>query len=272
MRYGVVLWTGTKLGVVGAVEAGIAAEKAGWDGVFVPDELSAGYADPWTVLAAIARETTTLRLGTWIIPLAHQQPWRVAHAAAALDRLSDGRLILGTGLGAPNEHRTFGGAYDPAALGRRYDEALEVMVGLWSGEPFSYTGEFFTVDDATLAVTPVQQPRIPIIMGCWWPNKKPFRRAGRWDGIMPFWPALTGDGSGPQGERSTGSIEDELRELIGYYRQVADEPGEIIVPDVGDAEYRALAAELGATWLLTARLRDISAIQEGPNRIGVGDE
>jgi alkanesulfonate monooxygenase SsuD/methylene tetrahydromethanopterin reductase-like flavin-dependent oxidoreductase (luciferase family) len=222
-RYGIVLWTGERLGVGEAVDLGVAAEEAGWDGVFVPDELSAGYADPWTVLSAIAAATKRVRLGTWITPVAHQQPWRVAHSAAAADQLSNGRLILGAGLGAPNEHRTFGGSYDARQLGRRYDEALDVISGLWSGESFSHSGEFFTVQNAKLAVTPVQQPRIPIVMGCWWPNKKPFRRAAHWDGIMPFWPSLLRDGTGPQGEAATGPIGDELRALMPLSQRALSE-------------------------------------------------
>ena len=128
VRYGLVLWTGNQSGVSEAVALGVAADKAGWDGIFVPDELSAGYADPWAVLSAIAQDTNRIRLGTWITPLPHQQPWRVAHSAAAVDRLSAGRLMLGVGLGAPGEHNTFGGSYEPRMLGRRYDEALEVIV------------------------------------------------------------------------------------------------------------------------------------------------
>lgn len=267
LRYGLVLWTGELQGVSEAVDLGVAAENAGWDGVFVPDELSAGYADPWTVLSALARETTRIRLGTWITPLPHQQPWRVAHSAAAVDRLSGGRLILGVGLGAPNEHSTFGGSYEPRRLGRKFDEALDIMVGLWSGEPFSYSGEFFTIEDATLAVTPVQQPRIPILMGCWWPNKKPFKRAAQWDGIMPFWPSLLQDGSGPQGEEPTGDVEEELRALMTYYHSLVDDPGEIVIPDRPELPYRQLAVDMGATWLLTTKTADPAEIKQGPRQI-----
>ena len=267
VRYGLVLWTGGLHGVSEAVALGIAAEKAGWDGVFVPDELSAGYSDPWTVLSAIAQETTGIGLGTWITPLPHQQPWRVAHSAAAVDRLSGGRLILGVGLGAPTEHSTFGGSYEPRMLGRKYDEALEVMVGLWSGQPFSYSGEFFDLEEAALAVTPVQQPRIPILMGCWWPNKKPFERAAQWDGIMPFWPALVQDGHGPQGEAASGDVEEELRALMTYYDSLIDHPGEVVIPDRPEPRYRQLAIELGATWLLTIEATDLDDVERGPTRI-----
>jgi alkanesulfonate monooxygenase SsuD/methylene tetrahydromethanopterin reductase-like flavin-dependent oxidoreductase (luciferase family) len=268
VRHGVVLWTGERLGVTEAVDLGVAAEEAGWDGVFVPDELSAGYADPWSVLSAIAVRTTRVRLGTWITPVPHQQPWRVAHSSAAVDRLSGGRLTLGVGLGAPAEHTTFGGAYDRKELGRRYDEALDVIVGLWSGESFGYSGEFFTVQDAKLAVTPVQRPRIPIVMGCWWPNKKPFRRAARWDGIMPFWPSLLKGGVGPQGEKPAGAVKEELRSLMDYYHSLVERPGEIIVPDRPDDAYRALCVELGATWLLTTHIAVADAIRSGPKRMG----
>lgn len=267
VRYGIVLWTGNHHGVSEAVALGIAADKAGWDGVFVPDELSAGYADPWAVLSAVAQETTRIRLGTWITPLPHQQPWRVAHSAAAVDRLSAGRLMLGVGLGAPAEHNTFGGWYEPRMLGRRYDEALEVIVGLWSGQPFSYTGEFFHLDNAILAVTPVQEPRIPILMGCWWPNKKPFQRAAQWDGIMPFWPSLLQDGPGPQGEEATGDIEEELQALMAYYHSLVDDPGEVVIPDRPESRYRRLAVEVGATWLLTTNTTNRAEIEHGPIRI-----
>lgn len=267
VRYGLVLWTGNLHGVSEAVSLGIAAENAGWDGVFVPDELSAGYADPWTVLSAIAQETTRIGLGTWITPLPHQQPWRVAHSSAAIDRLSAGRLILGVGLGAPTEHSTFGGSYEPRMLGRRYDEALDVIVGLWSGQPFEYSGGFFNLKGATLAVTPVQQPRISILMGCWWPNKKPFQRAAQWDGIMPFWPSLLQGGPGPQGEKASGDVQEELRALMTYYHSLVDHPGEVVIPDRPQPGYRQLAVELGATWLLTTKATPRDEIERGPIRI-----
>lgn len=267
VRYGLVLWPGERQGVTDVVNLAVSAEKAGWDGVFVPDELSGVGADPWTILAAVAARTTRIRLGTWITPVPHQQPWRVAYSAAGVDRLSGGRLILGTGLGAPSEHMTFGGSYVPHELGRKYDEALEIIVGLWSGQPISYQGEFFTLRDAQLAVTPVQEPRVPIVMGCWWPNKKPFIRAARWDGIMPYWPALLSAGVGPQGERPTTGIEEELVALMEYYHSLVDQPGEVFLPDRPDPAYRQLCVDLGATWLLTTQAGEPHDIEQGPKSV-----
>lgn len=270
LRHGLWLRNGVDLAVKQVVQYAIEAEKAGWDGVFVSDAINAPgerYSDPWTALAAVAVRTKRIRLGTWITPVPQYQPWRLAHTLASLDQLSDGRVLLGAGLGAPYDFETFYGSYDPQALGRKYDEALEVMTGLWGGEPFSFSGEFFTVEEAKLGVLPKQQPRIPILMGCWWPNRKPFRRAARWDGIMPFWPALLGEeGRGPQGEERTGSVEQELRALMAYYRSVADEPGEVLLPDRSDSEYRQLCKELGATWLLDTGVKDLDEVWEGPAR------
>ncbi len=267
VRHGVWLRNGSELEVKEVVEFAVEAERAGWDGVFVSDVLDAtsdGYSDPWTVLAAVAVRTERIRIGTWITPVPSQLPWRLAHSVASLDQLSDGRVLLGVGLGAPYDYQAFGGAYEPSALGRKYDEALEIITGLWSGEPFSFSGEFFTVNETRLAVTPVQQPRVPILVAGWWPNKKPFRRAAQWDGIMPFWPALMNGGEGPQGEEATGSVEEELRDLVAYYYSLADEPGEVFLPDRPDNDYRELCKELGATWLLATHVRDLDAIRQGP--------
>ncbi len=73
------------------------------------------------------------------------------------------------------------------------DEALAILVGLWSGQPFSYQGEHYQVHDVTFLPTPIQKPRIPIWIGATLPHKRPVRRAARWDGILPY--KDTGDGS-----------------------------------------------------------------------------
>lgn len=263
VRYGVWLQNGYALSVEQVVAFGVEAEKAGWGGVFVSDEPS-NYSDPWTALAAIAAQTERIRLGTWVTPVPNNLPWRLAHILASLDHISGGRVILGTGLGTPYEYKAFGGSYDARALGRKYDEALEIITRLWSGEAVSLSGEFFTLKDAKLAVTPVQTPRIPILMACWWPHKKPFRRAARWDGMMPYWPALTSEGQGPQGEEATGSIEEELQDLLAYYHQLTDEPGEIVLPYRPDEGYLDLCKELGATWMLVTDVQEVEEIRQGP--------
>jgi alkanesulfonate monooxygenase SsuD/methylene tetrahydromethanopterin reductase-like flavin-dependent oxidoreductase (luciferase family) len=257
------------------VEYAVAADESGWDGVFLADGLYPEFpsVDPWITLSGIATRTDTVVLGTWITPVCRRLPWQLAHDLATLDHLSDGRVLLGAGLGTEGNYTTFGEEWDPKRIARRYDEALEVITGLWEGGPFSYDGEFYTVEKAELPYTPVQDPRIPILLGCWWPNKKPFQRAAAWDGIMPAAPSFY-DSEGEQGEPVTGTIEEEVNALVEYYRSLTDDPREILLPiDVPEApdDFADTCRDLGATWLLTSNLlgsdsheKNLERIREGP--------
>src|SRR5262249_27089342 len=75
---------------------------------------------------------------------------------------------------------------ETAARAAMLDEGLQVLVGLWSGEAFSFDGRYFKVDDVTLRPRPVQSPRIPIWIGGQYPGSGPIRRAARWDGSCLF--------------------------------------------------------------------------------------
>jgi alkanesulfonate monooxygenase SsuD/methylene tetrahydromethanopterin reductase-like flavin-dependent oxidoreductase (luciferase family) len=84
-------------------------------------------------------------------------------------------LILGVGIGTPpSEFARFGKEVDPKIRAAMLDEGLEVLTGLWSGEPFSFHGRHYQIDEATLLPRPVQQPRIPIWVGGTWPRKPSF--------------------------------------------------------------------------------------------------
>src|SRR5215469_15046923 len=106
MRYGLEL-PNTSIGADARLFADLAllAEEAGWDGVFLEDYLvhhnasAAPTYDPWVVLAAIALSTTQIRLGTTVTPLSRRRPWKLARETVTLDHLSQGRLILGVGVG-----------------------------------------------------------------------------------------------------------------------------------------------------------------------------
>lgn len=276
MKHGLWLRNSDSTDVAQLVEYGVAAETAGWDGVFVSDSLPfSEYPDPWIVLAGIAARTEDIRLGTWIVPVPRRQPWQIANEVTALDQLSDGRMMLGAGLGNSDEYEAFGRPYNPRELGDRFDEALDVITGLWQGEPFTYDGDHFTLEDAEVNPTPVQQPRVPILLGCWWPNKKPFDRGARWDGIMPNWPTLTGSREGPRGEQATGSLEQEVRDMLEYYHGLTDDPGEIVMPTDppgASTEYVELCRELEVSWLLTLDLDAdpddaLQQIRDGPPEV-----
>lgn len=273
------------------VEFAVAAEEAGWDGVFHIDHLIDFTAsepadhhslnDPWISWAGVASRTDRITLGSYITPIPRRQPWQLARNLATLDNLSDGRVLLGAGLGAPWDFESFGEAYDQRHLAARYDEALEVITGLWTGEPFSYDGDHFTVDEAVLRPTPVQEPRIPIVIGGWWPFKKPFRRAARWDGIIPQWPSkfieatwVSGMGDHMQSViPDEPAHEEEVRNMVSYYADQCEETGEIILPvdvPLAPSDFAETCAELGASWLLHNPFQPDAGVDEDMNRIRDG--
>ncbi len=168
------------------------AEQAGWDGVFIWDDVAGtdkDLADPWIALAASAMVTTRVRLGALITPLARRRPWKFARETVSLDHLSGGRLVVGVGAGGGQEQ--FGDLGDEASQrvrGEMLDEALEIVDGLWRGESFQYTGQYYRLKATTFRPGPIQQPRIPIWVGGVWPHRRPMERMARWDGMFPlFW-------------------------------------------------------------------------------------
>jgi alkanesulfonate monooxygenase SsuD/methylene tetrahydromethanopterin reductase-like flavin-dependent oxidoreductase (luciferase family) len=241
------------------------AENAGWEGFFIWDHL-AGWnlpmVDPWVALAAIAVSTRKIRIGTTVTPLPRRRPWKLAREAVSIDHLSGGRLTLGVGIGGGEaEWAHLGEEPDLVKRGAMLDEALRVLVGLWSGEPFSFDGQHYPIKNAHFLPNPIQQPRIPIWVGGNWPNKPPFRRAAKWDGAFPLFDAEEN--------------EEELAQLDAMVRYVrkhrkSEQPAEIIIMGVttspDDRESVELVeqrAALGATWWLESMT---------PFRAGLGYE
>ncbi|MBN1565262.1 MAG: LLM class flavin-dependent oxidoreductase [Anaerolineae bacterium] len=168
------------------------AENAGWDGFFIWDHIAREFlievVDPWVSLAAIAMSTEKMTIGALVTPLPRRRPWMLAKETAALDHLSGGRLIFGAGLGTgrPVEWANFGEEIDPRVRGVMLDEGLDILSGLWSGQPFRYEGAYYQVEESQFLPPTRQQPRIPIWVAGYWPNKAPMRRAARWDGVFPL--------------------------------------------------------------------------------------
>src|SRR5438067_4066679 len=194
MRYGVSMPNFADYGDVHTlVELAREAEAAGWDGFFLWEhmifwrDLRVPIVDPWVALAAIAAGTERISLGPMVTPVARRRPWKLARETVSLDHLSRGRLILGVGLGDPADadFGVFGEETDAKVRARKLDEGLNVLAGLWGGEPFSYRGEHYRVEETVFLPRPVQSPRIPVWVGGWWPHKPPLRRAARWDGVFP---------------------------------------------------------------------------------------
>jgi alkanesulfonate monooxygenase SsuD/methylene tetrahydromethanopterin reductase-like flavin-dependent oxidoreductase (luciferase family) len=179
------------------VALAVSAEENGWDGFFVWDHVlyseDVPFVDAWTALAAIASTTSTIRLGPGVAALARRRPWRVARESVTLDHLSNGRLILGVGLGTDfwRDFSAFSGeADDDIERAELTDDAIEIITRLWTGERVSYEGKRLSITDARFLPRPVQQPRIPIWTGVIWKpwTTGPLRRSARCDGVMPFRP------------------------------------------------------------------------------------
>lgn len=122
-------------------------------------------ADPMMLLSWAAARTTSLCLGTAVSVLQWEHPVRTVERAAMLDALSGGRLMLGVGRGiGTREANVFGVPTDPQANERRYHEALSIVRQAWSGEPFSFEGEFYRLP--RLAITPQpERPDPPLFIG-----------------------------------------------------------------------------------------------------------
>ncbi len=103
-----------------------------------------------------------------------------------LDILSEGRLILGIGLGGPSELSLMNEETNLRIMAKMADEQLEILNGLWSGEDFSYAGKYYTIDKVKFRPRPVQKPRIKIWGAGTWPKKGPFKRAAKLDGVIPL--------------------------------------------------------------------------------------
>jgi alkanesulfonate monooxygenase SsuD/methylene tetrahydromethanopterin reductase-like flavin-dependent oxidoreductase (luciferase family) len=236
------------------LELGVETERSGWDGFFVWDQM--GFAvgvpttvfDPWVLLAALAERTERVRLGTMVTPVARRRPWKLARETVTLDRLSRGRLTLGVGLGYPADadFELLGEDPDERVRAAKLDEGLELLERLWSGETVDFEGSHFRVRDTRFLPTPVQRPRIPVWVGGMWPNRAPFRRAARWDGVVPI--KVTADG-----EPYLLSAE-EFAEALAYTSELRPSAGsfDAVASGASDADHAAVAPfeEAGATWWL----------------------
>lgn len=225
------------------------------------------------MLAAIAAKTERIVLGPMVTPLTRRRPWKIAREAVALDHLSNGRVILGVGLGSTpkTEFRAFGEEDDAKVRGRKLDEALDVLTGLWSGEAFRYDGEFYQVNETQFLPTAMQTPRIPIwVAGSWRENqkRKPFRRAARYEGITPFIP----------GRKATPKDFTEMGAYILKHR-TSEQAIEMICSrslseeGVGTIEIVKPFADAGVTWWIASAMlakldldETVRLIRRGPPR------
>jgi probable F420-dependent oxidoreductase len=124
--------------------------------------------DPVVVLTYAAAVTTKIRLGASVVVLPVHNPVHVAHQWASLDYVSNGRAILGVGLGRDHHYEQFQTPQEGRV--RRFREAVELIKALWTEQQVSYRGRIFQLQEGTMAPKPVQRPRPPIWMGVGHPD------------------------------------------------------------------------------------------------------
>ena len=139
--------------------------------------------------------------------------------------------------------------------GQMLDEALDILIGLWSGESFTYEGKHYQIKDTQFHPTPIQQPHIPIWVGGFWGNKAPFRRMAKWDGMFPLFDVV-----GPEQMKP-------FKESIDYVQNLREDktkPFDIIklgvtpANNMNEARNRTQPAiDAGATWWLEVLMPEI---------------
>jgi alkanesulfonate monooxygenase SsuD/methylene tetrahydromethanopterin reductase-like flavin-dependent oxidoreductase (luciferase family) len=277
MKYGFVLPGGTART---AADFAREAENAGWDGFFVWEAPWA--TDAWVSLAAAAMVTERIRLGTMLTAPSRMRPWKLASETATLDDLSGGRVILSVGLGAPETgFAEFGEVTDRRVRAELLDESLDILTGLWQGQPFSYEGTHYRIQPVDFYVTPpppVQKPRIPIWVVGVWPRPRSMLRALRYDGLIPAVMDKEQVRMGAAMPAEIASIKtyvDERREQSG--------PFDIVVEGTTPGDNPEAATETvlpyvdaGATWWIEAKWDApdqegvLQRIRQGPPRVDEG--
>jgi hypothetical protein len=171
-------------------------------------------------------------------------------------------------LGVPEDYEPFGEDSDNKVRAARLDEGLEILTGLWRGKPFEHHGQVYNIKNVTFQPPSLQQPRIPIWVGGWWPTKAPFRRAARWDGVIP----LKQSGDALLTPQDVVGVRDFIRK-----ERTSSEPFDIAIINWTDpSDPKAAAgkvaayAEAGTTWWLEGLYMQRNSLEELRRRICVG--
>ncbi len=149
-----------------AVEQVQYAEEMGFESVWIAEHHSSRYGifpSLMPIVSYLAARTTKIRLGTGVSVLPFHNPILLAEESAMVDVLSNGRIDFGVGRGSANyEYGNFN--IDFQSRDKRFQEVLDIILGLWTTSRFSYTGEYYKVDGVTLAPSPLQKPHPPVFL------------------------------------------------------------------------------------------------------------
>jgi len=166
-------------------------------------------------LGAFAEQDTKMLLGTCVVIVPLRHPAILAKEVASLDYLSNGRIVLGVGVGPSNRREIFEVfGVNPKERGARTDEALTIINGLWTGKPFSYKGRFYEFKDIIMEPKPVQRPRPPIWVGG--ESEAALKRTARY-----------GDGFVPAGSTTPATYDRAMLKITRYCEELGRDPSKI---------------------------------------------
>jgi len=245
------------------------AESLGFSGFFRSDHYVAmsgdglpGPTDSWVTLGGIARETSSIRLGTLVTSATFRHPGPLAVSVAQVDEMSNGRVEFGIGTGwFEREHLAYAIPFPPLRERfARFTEQLEMITGLWTapvGERFDYAGAHYAINDSPALPKPVQRPHPPIIIGGMGAHRTPALAATFADEFnVPFAPM---DTVKTQFERvreavdSVGRPEDSMTYSAAF----------VVCVGRGDAEISRRAAAIG---------REVDELRSNSPLVGTPDE
>ena len=197
------------------IQAAQVAEEVGLDGFFIGDH--PGYhIEPWLHLANIAARTTHVQLGSVVNNVYHRHPAMLARMTADLDRISNGRVLLGLGIGwNESEFGQLGVPFQPVAARQRgLEEALTIIDGMFGPEPITFAGDQWHVTGAHITSPPVQRPRPPVLIAGAGPNT--LGQVVRWADVSNF-----------GGSKNTGNVQndDQIRQKLGLIDQFCTDAG-----------------------------------------------
>jgi F420-dependent oxidoreductase-like protein len=230
----------------------VAAEELGFDAFFRSDHYQKigdvsglpGPTDSWATLAALAVETSRVRLGTLMTAATFRLPGPLAITVAQVDQMSGGRVELGLGSGwFEAEHAAYGIPFPP--LGERFDvleEQLAIITGLWGtaeGETFSFDGAHYRVSDSPGLPKPAQRPRPPVLLGGHGARRTPALAARFADEFnVPF-------GSLPDSAAGFGRVREACAAAGRYPSSMTYSVAQTVCCGKDESEFRRRAAAIG---------------------------
>jgi probable F420-dependent oxidoreductase len=192
------------------------AEQMGYHAVVIPDHLL-GQLSPTVALATVAAATSTLRMSAFVMNNDLRHPAVLAQDVASIDVLSGGRvdLAIGAGWNKP-EYDAIGLSFDPTPVRQaRLAESIAVLKGMFSGQPFSFAGEHYTITDYTAEPVPVQRPHPPFFIGGG--GRRTLTLAGREADIVGLAPRIQKNATLDAASLTLAAT----REKIGWVRDAA---------------------------------------------------